>query len=141
MHVSERVSESEGLSPAKCSRGNPKRPVSAEAPVYGLAPPPIGLEQVQSEAAQPCGSRRQWEPSPTDLKETPWDSQCACTAPSLTETDHMIESPEEDAGREESTAGAQWWIHIGMHQRQPWPRAFTHPVPTHTHMHSHTALA
>ena len=97
------MSESEGLSPARISRSHPNRPFSAGAPVHALAPPPKGFEQVRSEAAQPCGSSQRWEPSPTDQKGTPWDSQCTSTAPAL--TDHTLESPEEDVGRAESPAG------------------------------------
>ena len=127
------VSETKGLSPARLSRGHPNGPFSAEAPVHVQAPPPKGFEQVRSEAAQPCGSSRRWEPSATHQKGIPWDSQCACTAPAL--TDHTLESPEEDVGRAESPAGAQWWTHIGDAPKAATAQRFRTPR-SHTLTHS-----
>ncbi len=71
-HSHERVSEIEGVSPARFSRSHPNRPFSAEAPVHVLALPPKGFERVRSVAAQPCGSSRRWETSSTEKKGTPW---------------------------------------------------------------------
>ena len=50
-------------------------------------------------------------------------------------TDHTLESPEEDVGRAESPAGAQWWTHIGDAPKTATAQRFRAPR-SHTLTHS-----